>query len=418
MEFTLRFAPRSPQGERRTVRIAIPVLAASLVLNVALGWLVLTRERPSGSEPTSAVPPAVGVTRAPASDAHAWQRLAAPAATDLVARLRAAGFPADMIRAILEARFKDELYATMQALDPEMTRRPFWKNSQQNPQVWGAVSRLQREQEKQLRALLGERDDPNQLFEQAMLGRRVDGIPPEKAAAVLAVMRDYDQRRMELMSEPMSILSREGRGALDREQRAALARLLSPRELEEFDLRNSPLAIYMRAELAAFAPTEDEFRTIFRLRDEFARQYESALPGVETAERIRARQEAAQRVVAQIQAALGPVRGEEFTRKADDSYVQASRILERLQQPRENVDAVLAVGRDLTARASALEANRSLDEPARRAQQAELYDEARRRLTPLLGGSTGFEIYRQYGGTWLDKIKPRAPAAVPPPRPP
>lgn len=400
------------------MRIAVPVLAGSLVLNVALGWLVLTGERPSPPEPTKAAPSAVATTSVPAPATHAWQRLAAPAAADLVARLRAAGFSADMIRAILEARFKDELYATMLALDPEMTRRPFWKNSQQKPQVWGAVSRLQREQEKQLRALLGERDDPSQLLEQGMLGRRVDGIPPEKAAAVLAVMRDYDQRLMELMSEPMSILSREGRGALDREQRAALARLLSPRELEEFDLRNSPLAISMRTELAAFAPTEAEFRTIFRLRDEFARQYDSAQPSVETPERIRARQEAAQQVAAQIQAALGPLRGEEFTRKADQSYVQTSRILERLQQPSENVDAIVAVGRDLTARAGALEANRSLAEPARLAQQAALYDEARRRLTPLLGGNTGFEVYRQYGGTWLDKIKPSAPAAVPPAPPP
>ena len=63
-------------------------------------------------------------------------------------------------------------------------------------------------------------------------------------------------------------------------------------------------------------------------------------------------------------------------------------------------------------RARALEADRFLPEPSRTAQKAALYEEASRRLTPLLGGSTGLEVYRQYGGTWLEAIKPRVPSAA------
>ena len=398
------------------------LLALSLALNIALGGLVLAGFLAPPPAPVSAAKPAAAPapSSAPAPDAEVWQRLETPAATDLIARLRAAGFPTDVIRAILNARFEEELNGRGKALDPESSRRPFWKNSQQNPQVLATMGRERREHEKQMRALLGEQDTPAQLLNQVLPGRRVDGLPPDKAAAVMQVVRDFEEKRAEFYADPLYTLNPERRTALEREQRAALAGLLTPRELEEFDLRNSNIATSMRMQLAAFDPTEDEFRAIFRLRNEFAQQYGSTLPAGATAEQGRARQEAERRVADQIQAALGPGRGEEYTRKADFVYVQTSKILERLQLPPENTDSVVAVGRDIAARARTLETDRSLPEPSRTAQKAALYEEASRRLTPLLGGSTGLEVYRQYGGTWLEAIKPRTPIAAPattPPRP-
>jgi DNA-binding transcriptional MerR regulator len=398
------------------------LLTLSLALNVALGVFVLSGFRSPPSGPATFATPAVvpAPRQASVPDAAVWQRLETPAAADLVARLRAAGFPTDVIRAILDARFEEELSARIKALDPESSRRPFWKSSQQNPQVLATMGRLRREHEKQMRALLGEQVGSTQLLNQVLPGRRVDGLPPEKAAAVMQVIRDFEEKRAEFFADPLYTLNPERRTALEREQHAALAGLLTPQELEEFDLRNSNVATSMRMQLGAFEPTDDEFRSIFRLKNEFAQQYGSTLPAGATAEQVRARQEADRRVADQIQAALGPVRGEEYTRKADFTYVQTSKIIERLQLPRENTDSVMAVGRDIAARARALETDRSLPEPSRTAQKAALYEEAGRRLTPLLGGSTGLEVYRQYGGTWLEAIKPRPPSAAPgttPPRP-
>jgi hypothetical protein len=398
------------------------LLALTLALNVALSGLVLAGFlAPPPGPATSAKPAAASApSLAPTPDSEVWHRLETPAAADLVASLRAAGFPTDVIRAILDARFEDELTGRTKALDPESFRRPFWKNSQQNPQVLATRGRLRREHENQMRALLGEQEDTTELINQVLPGRRVDGLPPEKAAAVLQVVRDFEDKRAELFADPLYTLNSERRAALDREQRAALAGLLTPQELEEFDLRNSSTATAMRMQLAAFEPTEDEFRTIFRLRNEFAQQYGTIPQAGATAEQMQARRDAERRVAEQIQAVLGPVRGEEYARKADYTYVQTSKILERLQQPRENVDSVMAVGRDIVARARTLETDRSLTEPSRTAQKAALYEEASRRLTPLLGGSTGFDVYRQYGGTWLESIKPPPPGAAPattPPRP-
>jgi len=49
------------------------------------------------------------------------------------------------------------------------------------------------------------------------------------------------------------------------QERAGLAATLTPLELEEFDLRQSPLAGRLRAQLAGFEPTEQEFRSLFKL---------------------------------------------------------------------------------------------------------------------------------------------------------
>lgn len=404
------------------MRTDVVLLALSLAVNVALSGLVLAALRAPPPGPAAAAKPAAASapSQAPAPEAEVWQRLETPIAADLVARLRAAGFPTEVIRAILDARFEEELSARIKALDSEWSRRPFWKNSQSNPQVQATSSRLRREHDKRLRTLLGEPDDPTTRLNQVMPGHRVDGLSSEKAAAVLQVVRDFDDKRAEHYADPLYTLNPEGRAALDREQRAALARLLTPQELEEYELRNSAIAMSMRMQLGAFAPTEDEFRTIFRLRNEFAQQYgNTSAPGA-TAEQARVRREAERRMTEQVQAALGPGRGEEYVRKADFAYVQTDKIVERLQLPRENTDAVMAVARDIATRTRALETDRALTEPARTTQKAALYEEASRRLSPLLGGSTGFETYRQYGGYWLDAIKPRPPSAAPaapPPRP-
>jgi glycosyltransferase involved in cell wall biosynthesis len=53
-------------------------------------------------------------------------------------------------------------------------------------------------------------------------------------------------------------------------QRAELKEFLSPSEMEEFELRASPLAQELRdRDLVGFLPTEEEFRAIFRIRKEF-----------------------------------------------------------------------------------------------------------------------------------------------------
>lgn len=398
------------------------LLALSLTVNLALSALLLTGFLAPSAEPAAAAKPAAApaAPATPAPEVGLWQRLETPAAADLIERLRAAGFPTDVIRAILNGRFEEELSARSKALDPEASRRPFWKNSQQQPQVQAAMSRLRREHEKQMRALLGEEENTNQLINQVLPGHRVDGLPPDKAAAVLQVVRDFEDKRAEYFADPLYALNPERRTALEREQRAALAHLLTPPELEEYELRNSTTATAMRMLLGAFEPTEAEFRAIFRLRNEFVQQYGISQQASATAEQLQVRREAERRVNEQIQAALGPGRGEEYARKADYTYVQASKILERLQQPRENLDLVMAVSRDIVARARALEADRSLSDPERTTARAALYEEASRRLPPLLGGDTGFEVYRQYGGTWLEAIRPRPPRATPastPPRP-
>src|SRR5688572_29256272 len=58
-----------------------------------------------------------------------------------------------------------------------------------------------------------------------------------------------------------------------KEKDAELAKVLSPQEKEEYDLRMSQTAMMMRMQMSEFQPNEQEFRDIFKLRKEFENEY-------------------------------------------------------------------------------------------------------------------------------------------------
>jgi hypothetical protein len=243
------------------------------------------------------------------------------------------------------------------------------------------------------------------------------GFYRQRLYAIRRLFRDYDDKRSEIFASAVVYnIDRDKIAALEKAQHDAIARVLTPQELENFDLRNSNTARQLRYDLGAFNPTEAEFRTLFRLRQPFDEQFSNSFSGVmpPSQEAMRQRSDAQRLLNEQIKAALGPERGAEYQRTTDYNYRQTSLIVARLELPPETTNSVFAVQQDLQQRARDTMMNRSLAPDARTQQLAELQQEATAKLTPLLGGASGFEAYKQYGGSWMQMLQPRPP---PTPRP-
>lgn len=393
---------------------AFALLAASLVANGALVWLAfdgsarLTAEQQAAAR--AATTPTAPVPEVPRIDPETWARIKSDDLPTVVARLRAAKFPSDVIRAVVTGLVSEEFAARRRALDPDADQRAYWKDIRPDPSRQVALARLYSEQEKTLRDILGPdalAQDPLAL---ARLRSRYGSLPPEKFDAVRHIESDFNLKRTELYYTKGTMNSAD-LAPLEREQRAAIAALLSPAELEEFDLRSSRTGQSMRSELAAFNPSEEEFRAIFRLRQSFDERF-SPFTSLPSQEQMRERSEAQRQLNEQITSLLGPARGAEYTRSVDFNFRQTSQLVARYELPPETANNLWQVQKEFQKRRDEIYlASRTNPRESPTPQLAALQQEAIARITPLLGDASRIEAYKQYGGSWLQNL-------VPPPRPP
>lgn len=395
---------------------AIPALIiVSLALNLALLALLLAGHAQTnrGAAAPAEVRTPVARSKSPV-DAGTWDTLNTTDLAAMVQRLRERGFPVEVIRAIIAAQLRELYAARERALDPTANGGSFWKNYSIDPKIQAARMQLYREQQKALRTLLGADAEPRDNINALYQGRRFDSVPADKVDAVQGVLRDFEDARQDLYSSAGGTIGPELQkriAALEKDQHDALARVLSPQELEEWDVRNSDSARSLRYQLSAFDPTEQEFRALYKLQAEFDERFGRLYvnPGPEELQR---RGEAQRQMNDQIKAMLGPVRGAEYERANDYNYRQTSLLVARLEMPPETTNQIYAVQKDIQDRLRDTYRAGPDAVANRQSLLAALEQEAQARITSLLG-TRGFEAYKQYGGIWMQSLRPRPPPAVP-----
>jgi len=179
--------------------------------------------------------------------------------------------------------------------------------------------------------------------------------------------------------------------------------VLTPAELEDYDLRNSPVASALRFQLSVFDPTEQEFRTLYRLQNAYADRVRPFF-GQPTADQMQGRPEAQRQLDAEIKTTLGAQRYEEYRRASDYNYREAYKVVARLGLPPTTTNQVWEIQQDIQKRAGSLDRDLSAEEHAQ--QVAALAGEAQTRVTQLLGDA-GFQAYREHGGQWMQIRQPR-----------
>jgi hypothetical protein len=275
--------------------------------------------------------------------------------------------------------------------------------------VQAALRDLEREQHRQFRALVG-----NELeFDETAAKRQFGGLAPAKVEQLKKIFADYADLEEQLFTgvpdrNAASVRARSD--LLAREKRADMERLLTPEELLNYDLRNSPGAHRLRGRLGQFAATEDEFRTLypaFKAASE-ANAALNAPQRINAAEARRVREETDRRLDDELRRVLGEARYLEFKDANDHELRQTRAFTANLNLPPQVATEVIAIQREFAPKLGAIDRDRDLTPNQRDARASDLGLEARDRLIRILGPA-GFEAYKRQGGGWLGAALNRTP---------
>ncbi len=389
-------------------KLLFPLLFVSLGLN-ALFALIFGLGATAPATP-EAVPLATITAVKPAApdlNAEVWPKLQTDNYPDLISRLKAAGFPPDMIRAIIAAQISLRYKDRIKALQPPNERLPFWKTAKPNPANDLALRQLYRQQNKELTDLLGDDLNSTDNLYLTQQGGRLDFLPPQKADDIRRLVRDYLEQKSDLYASGSYDTIRDKITALDKAQHDAIAQKLSPAELLDYDLRNSSAARGLRSSLAAFNPSEEEFRAIYQASAAYNAKYDGASGFIALSpEQARERTAAQEELKTQIKALLTPERAAEYVRSEDYYYRETDKLVTRLELPRETTLSLWNMKQDAEKRRA--EINSTTPEPeARTAALRTLQQETVAKAAQILGSASRVDTYKGYGGGWLENLAPR-----------
>lgn len=391
------------------------LLALSLAANAAFLVTFFVRPKPVAAPATGTSAPKVATNAAASAtekkaNAAALERtklmLSSNDLPQLVADLRAAGFPPAVIRAIVSGKLSERTAAKLRALFPDIDGPTNWKTENEQLRFGSkrqqAASDLMREQQRQLRELLGG-DEPDSVA--GLLDHhRFGNIPADKVAKIRSIESDYNDLQSQLQQSTRGVMlpaDREKMAFLEKEKRADLEKMLTPQELREYDMRTSQTAMQLRYQLATFNPTNEEYGTLYDLQSNFDQQFKWTGGSQPSPDWMQQRASAAKQLQGDIAAALGPDRYAEYQRSIDGNYQQLDRVVARLELPDTVRDDVWAIQQSYQKDLRAIQTDRTLSPDQRNARMSQLNADAVAKATSLMG-KDGVETYRQSGGWWLN----------------
>jgi hypothetical protein len=406
------------------------LLAGSLAANAALVAVYFSRSpssspatpvadsaatvAPTGSDSAARSSPSKSAAPNPAvtaADPQTWARLQTSDLPGLAARLRAAGFPPDTIRAIISTQVIDRLRPKFLETIAQLETKPFWATDASyggyDPKTLATFRELNRETNRLIKESLGP-GFPEDTGDFAMYQRRRFGdLPREKTDQLQRIADDYEELRAQTTAAARGLMlpeDREKLALLEKEKRADLARILSPQELEDYLTRSSHTTNQLRTALTTFNASEAEFRAIFTARDAYEKKFGYQANGLIGIDLMKERPAAQAQVAEQLKATLGEARYAEYARASDREYQAISRIAQQA-----NLPATAAVqAYDLRAQASK-ESNRIFSDTAlstdqKRAALQTLAQTTRTQLGVTLGADAG-GTYLKVAEGWLSRIE-------------
>jgi hypothetical protein len=309
--------------------------------------------------------------------------------------LRQTGIPAAEAAALVRAiALEDWLRESRHLSALHRGTHQFWRYRplELDPDAELAFSRrlieVRRELEGDLSEVLGEAQSLNPW--NTVADNLPPGLPPERARAVVWLEEDYD-----LLMRDIFLRDPQGRGAIDeealrmleQERLQDLSRLLTPEELEYYELRTSALAQRLRDQLQGFAPSEEEFQTIFRAAR--AREIDPA---------------GAPHSHDELRQVLGEERFEAYLMETDEDFQQLARLTDRLQLPAARALEVQRFANFAEEKQEQIHSDIDLDAEDRAEALRLLLEEGREIVLENLGPQ-GYELYLESGGWWLRDLE-------------
>jgi len=204
---------------------------------------------------------------------------------------------------------------------------------------------------------------------------------------------------------------------ISRQRDAELAKLLSPQELEDYKVRSSQTAQQMKWNLAAFEPSEQEFRAMYKVEEALSNalgqhRYGGADPDDPAEQKKHA--DANKAKEDEMKKLLGEARYKEYSRSKDYYYQELYRLAQRSGLPKETAAKVYDMKEAAEAQARNLQQDANLTAEQRLAMQREIRSLTEKTIQESLGGEKNFKRYQSQGGWWLRNIAPDPPRPAAP----
>jgi len=398
------------------------ILAASIILNVVL-FAYVKPFAPFAPRPRTPVVSVKTQPRKPAAQNTSTHNLKYATTEQLAQRLAAMEFPPDIIRFVIARRLFDEWInkkgSALGFRDPR-----YWQASRllYAPNAIAKSMEADREMNESLQKFLGVSHEMR-IFDFIIPGRekplpeilrqKYGDMPDEKLRTISEIAGKYDKRNTESMeSAAKSGALRDDEEmkkqsmAMERQKRDEIAKLLTPAELFEYDIRTNSRSL--QKDTALFNVTEQEFRDMFAVWQKTNDSFDDTKIPPEFA----TQQERDDYRDAQYRQILGDERYADYLQSRNPAYEALNNIALNNNRPLSAVREVVSVQADITQRAAAIAADATLTHDDRAAQYNALAQEAQHRITQALG-QRGYTAYRRNSLNWIQTLESGKPPPAP-----
>jgi hypothetical protein len=396
------------------------LLIFSLLLNLCLLALVVYQFMPVKKDMPAAAD--AGPVSSPAIDAG--QKIALPGtqndwaairSTDwkqYVKNLRGAGCPEETVRDIIFAEVNKSYAARWRSTNGDDGKK-YWVSKREG--WWGHTKQkqfnvLEREKKELIQELLGV-DADAQLRKYLVLNydasievRQLDFLPADRKDKINQAL-DKDDKAIQavwLKQEPGGSLPQAAQHELNvvmQQRKDDLAKMLSSAELEEYDLRNSPLAKDLRRQLYGFDATEKEFRGIFEAQKALHDKFADIPYNSNDDKTSEARAVAAETAEKQIRDALGEKRYGDYLRAKSTQYQQLLSFTDEFELSKDIANQAYEIIERAGERLKQLQEDTNLSAEQRQARVAAVEEETDEALIKAMG-EKGFKYYKKNYGGW------------------
>ena len=346
-----------------------------------------------------------------------WGQLEAEDYRSYIARLRSIGCPEQTVRDIIIADLDKLLAPRVQSIYGRRKDLSYWHSEEEelsndfDHREW---LRQERQIDREKRAVIQELMGVDLVRERLKLKgyedyyeRRLGFLPEEKRDQLRGVLEQYDdqeQRIREKEWDDGEALSDEDKASLTRlqqQRQAALAGLLSPSELEQYELWMSPTANSVRHDLYGMDASEGEFVAVYKLR----RSFDDAWGGVNLEQMDDTTRDkwyqARIEMEEGLQKELGDQRYAEYQRGSDPDYHQLSATVARYKLPRQKAVEVYELKRALQEIRDRVRVDPNLTQAQKDLAMQEMGRETERAVQEVLGEKALNYYLRRGQGQWL-----------------
>ncbi|MGI8966089.1 MAG: hypothetical protein ACR2H1_08395 [Limisphaerales bacterium] len=363
--------------------------------------------------------PATSTTAIPAKPAvprFNWREVESPDYKEYIAKLRAIHCPEETIIDIIVADVSKFYRSKLAPYRKPPEKFKFWENDD----GWSRprdveFEKMARDNEKEKRKLLKELlgiDYAKEMAKQTGWPQREEEFYKQLSADTKEKMSEIQQKFQEMKSD----IYRKTRGYQDEDdakelrkieklQTAELAKILTPEQLEEYQMRSSSIAQNLKYnELQGFEASEPEFRAIVKAKLAAEDMQENPDTGEKLSREERAK--LAKENAAALKEALGGDRYKELKLNEDYGYRELVKIAEKVGVDKAAAAQVHQMKDEVEKATRKIQSDRKLT-PEQKKEKLQAIRAATEQEVAQQLGERGAKAYARNQGYWIRNISPK-----------